>query len=170
MTYGPPQSASRAGANRSLRAYAAVLCLLAGLFCLRVLGQVLVAFFDVPFLPPMQEWYSGLIPYPILLPAQGLIILLLVKICSDFSRGHGFFVAPKMVMGRVLCWFSYLYFGSMVLRYVVTMTLYPERRWTGGTIPIVFHCVLAAYLFTVGHFHTQPAFPSGDTPTSPSTV
>lgn len=53
---------------------------------------MLVAFFGVTFLPPMQEWYSGLIPYPVLLPIQGLIILLLIKICSDFSRGHGFFV------------------------------------------------------------------------------
>ena len=37
--------------------YAAIL----GIF-LRVLGQVLVAFFRVDFLPPMAEWYSGLIP------------------------------------------------------------------------------------------------------------
>ena len=35
----------------------------------------------------------------------------------------------------------------MVLRYVLTMSLFPERRWLGsGTIPIVFHFVLATYL------------------------
>jgi len=156
-----PESASQAGTNgSSLRTYAAVLWLLAGLFFLRVLGQVLVAFFGVTFLPPMQEWYSGLISYPVLLLLQALIILLLIKVCSDFSRGHGFFVEPNMVMGRILRWFSYLYFGSMVLRYAITMALYPERRWTGGTIPIVFHCVLATYLFTVGLFHTQQDTPS----------
>jgi hypothetical protein len=36
------------------------------------------------------------------------------------------------------------------------MALYPERRWLGtGTIPIVFHWVLAAYLFTLAHFHAR---------------
>jgi hypothetical protein len=27
------------------------------------------------------------------------------------------------------------------------MALYPERRWFGGAIPIVFHWVLAGYVF-----------------------
>jgi hypothetical protein len=135
--------------------YSRVLWLLAFLFFLRVLGQVLVAFFGVTFLPPMPEWYSGLLPYPVLLPTQVLILILLVKVCSDFSTGHGFFVDRRPAMGRVLRWFSYLYFAVMLLRYVVTMALHPERRWLGGTIPIVFHWVLAAYIFTVSHFHTR---------------
>jgi hypothetical protein len=42
----------------------------------------------------------------------------------------------------------------MVLRYVITMAFFPERRWLGsGTIPIVFHWVLAAYIFTLSRFH-----------------
>ncbi len=42
----------------------------------------------------------------------------------------------------------------MVIRYVNTMALFPERRWLGsGTIPIVFHWVLAAYLFAWSRFH-----------------
>ncbi len=47
--------------------YTSVLLGLAFLFLLRVLGQVLVAFFEVGPLPPMAEWYSGLVPYPVLL-------------------------------------------------------------------------------------------------------
>jgi hypothetical protein len=44
----------------------------------------------------------------------------------------------------------------MLLRYAVTMAVHPERRWLGtGTIPIVFHWVLAAYLFTLGRFHAR---------------
>src|SRR6266849_6829304 len=50
--------------------------LLLGLFVLRVVGQMLVAFFRVSFLPPMGEWYSGLMSYPILLPVQWVIIAL----------------------------------------------------------------------------------------------
>jgi hypothetical protein len=28
----------------------------------------------------------------------------------------------------------------------------PEQRWFGGTVPIVFHCVLAAFLFVLGSY------------------
>ena len=53
-----------------------------------------------------------------------------------------------------MLWLSYAYFAVMVLRYIVTMVVYPERRWLSGTIPILFHCVLAAYLFTLGRYYT----------------
>jgi hypothetical protein len=43
----------------------------------------------------------------------------------------------------------------MAVRYVVRMTRRPEQRWFGGTIPIFFHWVLAAYLFVVGLFHAS---------------
>ena len=45
-------------------------------------------------------------------------------------------------------WFSYVYAGSMLVRYAVTMYSYPERRWFGeGTIPVTFHILLALYLY-----------------------
>src|SRR5437016_11474205 len=59
------------------------------LFVLRVVGQMLVAFLGVTFLPPMQEWYSGLLSYPILLPVQWVIVVVLTEICIDLSRGKG---------------------------------------------------------------------------------
>ncbi len=133
--------------------YAPILWFLLALFFLRVLGQLLVAFFAPLYLPPMDQWYSGLIPYPILLPVQGLILIVLIKVCADFSRGQGFFVVQSKTMGRCLVWISYLYFTSMILRYGITMALHPERRWFGGTIPILFHFVLAGFLLALGHFH-----------------
>ena len=136
-------------------AYALVMWALTLLFFLRVLGQLLVAFFDAAFLPAMEEWYSGLVPYPILLPIQILILTFQVKVCMDFSRGRGFFVVQRKTMGRIVLWFSYLYFASMLLRYIITMVLHPDKRWFGGTIPIFFHLVLAGYLFTLGHFHSK---------------
>src|SRR3989442_938027 len=85
---------------------------------------------------------------------------------------RGFFVVPRRTMGRLLEWFSYLYWGGMAVRYVVSMALHPERRWFGGTIPIFFHCVLATFLFVVGRFHTRlsviPRERQGSRPTSPS--
>lgn len=139
------------------RLHGQLLWFLTFLFFLRVLGQALVTFLHVSFLPPMKEWFSGLLPYPGLLASQILILLLQCKINSDFTVGQGYFVERKERGGRFLRWFSYVYAGSMAIRYVITMSLYPERRWLGtGTIPIFFHFVLAAYLFTFAHFHTRP--------------
>jgi len=43
----------------------------------------------------------------------------------------------------------------MASRYVVRMYRRPGERWFGGTIPIVFHFVLAAFLFTWGKYHVS---------------
>ena len=137
--------------------YPALLWCLATLFMLRVLGQILVAAFHLPFLPPMSAWYSGLIPYPVLLPLQMGILLLQVKIGRDVGRQSCLFGQRKYRFGRGVQWFSGVYFTAMLIRYVVTMTLHPEQRWFGGTIPIVFHWVLAAYLWVLGHYHTHTA-------------
>ena len=69
--------------------YAVALWGLTGLFFLRVIGQVLVAFFAVRALPPMAEWYSGLLPYPILLPVQLAMLAGMAKVNGDISRGEG---------------------------------------------------------------------------------
>lgn len=144
---------------------AVILGILTGLFTLRVAGQALIAFFDVPFLPPMEQWYSGLVPYPILLPAQLIMIVAMATIVRDFARGHGPSVTPRPRAGALLVWFSYAYALSMVIRYAATMTLYPERRWFGHTIPIWFHLVLAAFVYAVGRHHADHARPvSGPEP------
>src|SRR5438105_2804270 len=70
------------------------LWLLLLLFFLRVLGQVGVALGLFGFLPPMEEWMSGAIPYTLLLPAQILILWLMAAVCVQFSRGKGWFVRP----------------------------------------------------------------------------
>lgn len=128
-----------------------VLSVLAFLFFLRVLGQALVAFAGVTALPPMSEWYSGLLPYPLLLPGQIIILALQAWISLQFARGHGVLVTRRPRFGRILIALSVVYFFAMAVRYAIMMTWYPERRWLGtGTIPIVFHWVLAAYLFTLG--------------------
>lgn len=122
----------------------AVLWILLALFVGRVMGQALVAFFDVPFLPPMQAWYSGLMPYEYLLPAQIVIISLMANICVDFTLRRGFFFEPKKFLGREFLWFGYLYLGAMVARAIFL--------WD-HPIPIVFHWVLAAFVILVGHSH-----------------
>ena len=124
------------------------------LFVLRVIGQMLVAFFGVTFLPPMPEWYSGLLSYPILLPIQWIIIVVFAAICIGLSRGKGRLARANRRTGAILLPLSMIYFGSMIVRYVITMAIRPDRRWFHGTIPIAFHLVLASYLFVLARYHS----------------
>lgn len=137
------------------RGSAVVLWALTALFFLRVLGQALVAFVGARFLPPMAEWYSGLVPYPVLLPVQLAMLLVMAKVNADVSRGAGLVATPRPALGRFLRGLSYVYFAAMLLRYVLTVALRPERRWLHGSIPIAFHWVLAGYLWTLGRHHAR---------------
>ena len=124
------------------------------LFALRVLGQVVVVTRAPRWLPANEHWYSGLMPYRYLLPAQLVLLAVMVVICADVYRGSGLFAAewwgraalPLMVL-------SWIYLGSMVVRYALTMALRPELRWLRRTIPIWFHMVLALGLWAFANFH-----------------
>jgi hypothetical protein len=145
--------------SRTPRAHGLIMSVLALLFFLRVAGQALVAFFNVSFLPAMQEWYSGLISYPVLLPTQCAILAFMAKVSFDLVKGRGFFATARPKLGRFLIAFGCVYFAAMVFRYGLTMLLYPERRWLGGSIPIFFHFVLAGYLFVWGRSNLRAESP-----------
>lgn len=119
------------------------------LFFLRVLGQVNVGLYSPRWLPPWSEWYSGVLPYPLLLPTQILLLMWMTLVTYDNSRCAGAFWVGSNVVRRRLRFVAAAYAGVMLLRYVLTMALKPEMRWFHGTIPIVFHWVLAAYIFTL---------------------
>ena len=77
-----------------------VLGILLSLFVLRVLGQLLVVAGAAPFFPPMDEWQSGLLPYPLLLASQIVIVGVLGTVCAQFARGRGYFVAHHPWLDR----------------------------------------------------------------------
>lgn len=122
------------------------------LFLFRVLGQVYVALWAPRWLPPMREWYSGLLPYYLLLPAQLFILALMIIVANDYTREDGYLFVTSTLKGTLLIGLAMAYLSAMVSRYVITMARHPERRWLGGTIPIALHCVLAAFLFMVGSY------------------
>ena len=122
-----------------------ILWLLLLLFVLRVAGQALVAFFGVTWLPPMERWHSGLMPYPVLLASQILIIALLTWICVHFTRGRGVFVRPRRFFAVHWLWFGWIYLGAMLARFFIQ----------GPTIPVFFHWVLATFMILVGLWHRR---------------
>ena len=107
-----------------MKAHAVILGVFAFAFLGRVVGQGVVTLFAPGWLPPMQEWYSGLIPYPVLLPIQAAILVVQTRISWDLWRGGGFFARRHRRFGVGLRWFSYAYFAVMFLRYVIAMALF----------------------------------------------
>jgi len=132
---------------------APILWLLTVLFAVRVAGQVLVAVRSPSWLPAMNEW--NLVPYRLLLPSQLVILGVMTWIDASFSASSGPSVDRTQAFGWLLVVFSAAYAGAMVIRYAVRMRKRPAARWFGGTIPIVFHLVLATYLYALGSFHVD---------------
>jgi hypothetical protein len=128
---------------------------LLGLFAGRVIGQLLVFSGRTSFLPAMEQWQSGLLPYPALVASQLIILIVFASVCLQFSRGDGYFVRRRHWLGTPLWIVGWIYATLMVLRYAAWMALRPEERWTGDLIPVVFHVVLASFLLVVAHHHRQ---------------
>ena len=133
------------------RETAGYLLILSVLFLLRVAGQLLVVLRAPSWLPPMGQWH--LMPYRLLLPIQIGFLALMALIEIGLFRTWGVVVEQEPTFGRFLIGFSFVYAAAMTVRYVVRMYRRPGERWFGGTIPIVLHFVLAAFLFTWGKYH-----------------
>jgi hypothetical protein len=122
-----------------------LLIALSALFVARVAGQILVVLFAPRWLPPMKDWYSGLMPYRWLLPSQLAIIALQVFMIRQVAAG----APPHRTLAVAVFIFAMLYASSMVLRLYILRIRHPDYRWyEGGMIPILFHWVLAAFLLT----------------------
>lgn len=120
------------------------------LFLVRVMGQIGVGIYHPPSLPPWSEWYSGLLPYPLLLLTQLLLLMFMAVVNTDQARGAGCFGAVQLQTGNRLRLFGIVYALAMIFRYAARMTFVPEARWLGGTIPIGFHLVLASWVILLG--------------------
>lgn len=121
------------------------LWLLLGLFSLRVVGQVVVGVFAPAWLPPWDQWQSGLLPYPVLLIAQVVLITWMWRLCRDNTGRAGRFTVRSERLRQGLRIFAAIYAASMLLRYVVTQSV-TDAAWWHDTIPVVFHLVLAGYV------------------------
>lgn len=125
------------------------LCITA--FFLRVFGQAMAAIYKPRWLPPMREWYSGIIPYGILLPAQLLVLQLMTILAYDFTRAEGalYVTSSRAIVAGV----STIYAAVIAVRTVLRLVRVPLRPWYGGrTLPIILHWVLAFFLFLISGY------------------
>lgn len=121
-----------------------------GLFLLRVLGQIEVVLIAPAWLPTMEQWYSGLLPYPLLLPAQILILMLMTGLTVyETRRAH---LAPDREWLRVV---SLLYFAVMLSRLGIQLLRGADDVIAAGGIPVAFHWVLALFLLVLSRASTS---------------
>jgi hypothetical protein len=130
--------------------YAALMWILLLVFLLRVVGQIVAATLAPAWLPPMARWYSGLMPYRYLLPTQVAFLVVMtimtLQVGADGTTLGARRASPAV--GAAIVWASYIYALGMVVRSVRYVRAPRERR--GVLIPIIFHVVLAAFLFVYG--------------------
>lgn len=130
-----------------------ILWLCVYLFIMRVMGQVLVGVYQntggLSHLASWDHWYSGLLPYPLLLLSQVLIIQLMTLMAYDSSRQKGFFLIESIQKQLVVRIGAIIYFLAMIVRVI----------WfnTHHYIPIIFHCILALFLFVCSFADKQPS-------------
>ena len=127
------------------------LCLAA--FFLRVLGQAYVALYEPSWLPPMNAWYSGLVPYGLLLLAQVLILQFMTLVAYDFTRSAGALFVTDPGRRLIITALSAIYGSIIAIRAILRLLFHPLRPWYAGrTVPILLHFVLAFFLFLVSGF------------------
>ena len=130
--------------------YAKWLWLCAGLFAIRVIAQAISLVFSSEFLPNIESWHSGVLPYPPLLTTQLLILFWLVRTARKISLNS---LRPRQRIGIIAIIFASLYFIIILLRLILGLTILSEHRWFASYLPAFFHLALAGYLFLYGHFH-----------------
>jgi hypothetical protein len=137
----------------SARSYAGVLWLLTSLFAFRVLAQPAALVFE-DLLPSFDSWDGGVLPYPVLLVTQLVILGCLARTAWRFSIGK---VRPARRSGRLALAFGVVYFAVMFLRLLLGVTALSDVRWFASPLPAFFHLVLATYLLLCGYWHVHTA-------------
>ena len=136
------------------RSYGCWLWLLLGLFCVRVLAQLVQRFGDVPFLPPFEAWHSSVVPYSVLLATQVAIVGLGARVAAMF---HGEGIEPSQRSAWLWLSFGGVYALAMATRLVLGLTVLSSHYWFANHLPTFFHLVLASFLLVAGSFHARHA-------------
>lgn len=132
--------------------------ILAFLFSLRVLGQVVQRWLPQSWLPPFAAWQGSSTPYPLLLSIQ-LAILCTMTITSQ-RAWHGRTIARRDVM-KWLLWLGTIYMTLAIARIAVGLSIDAAPAWFRAWISGMYHIVLAAFLLASAAYHFSRESPSG---------
>ena len=120
------------------------------LFGARVSGQLETLLVAPEWLPGMDAWYSGLLPYTVLLPAQIAILMLMSVVAWNRRISSGAFARATPRGATALRIFAGLYFTVMAVRLGVNVVDNGIEFWRHGAIPVAFHWVLALFVLVAG--------------------
>ena len=120
------------------------------LFSARVIGQLETALMEPSWLPSMEAWFSGLLPYPLLLPAQIGILMVMAVVAWNPRVRHGSFALAHPRAAFALRAFAFVYFVVMAVRLAVNINVNRADFWSEGAIPVAFHWVLALFILVSG--------------------
>jgi hypothetical protein len=126
------------------------------LFAARVIGQVETLLVAPDWLPDMDAWYSGLLPYPILLPLQIGILMLMTAVAWNRRVRNGSFARSRPRVAEALRILAGIYFFVMAVRLAVNVNANGADFWHEGAIPVAFHWVLALFVLVSGRTSAVP--------------
>jgi hypothetical protein len=116
------------------------------LFSARVIGQFEVLVAAPAWLPDMAAWYSGLLPYYLLLPVQIALLMIMAVVAWSRRVRTGRFALANPRVARVLRGFALVYVFAMALRLGYNVMTNGADYWREGAIPVAFHWVLALFM------------------------
>lgn len=119
------------------------------LFLLRVVGQLEVLLVAPSWLPPMSDWYSGLIPYPILVPVQIAILMLMSALTVREMQAGRHTSIDSSYWAPWVRRFAFAYFVVMWARLMLQLLRGADNVLDAGGIPVAFHWVLALFLLVL---------------------
>jgi len=136
--------------TRHSREIAVLLWACVALFAARVIGQFEALVVAPAWLPDMDAWYSGLLPYYLLLPAQVLLLMIMAVVAWNRRVRTGRFAAAQPRLASVLRVFAGVYFLVMAVRLGINLAIHGAEFWREGAIPVAFHWVLALFVMASG--------------------
>jgi len=125
---------------------AALLWSCVSLFAARVIGQLEALLVAPSWLPDMDAWYSGLMPYHFLLPAQIALLMFMAVVASSRRVRSGGFARANPRLAGALRILACVYFVVMAVRLGVNVNVNEWDYWREGAIPVAFHWVLALFV------------------------
>jgi hypothetical protein len=116
------------------------------LFAARVIGQFEALVAAPAWLPDMDAWYSGLLPYYLLLPAQIALLMVMAVVAWNRRVRTGRFAMARPRVAHALRGLALVYFLVMALRLGLDVHDNGAEFWREGAIPVAFHWVLALFV------------------------